>query len=162
MMDSFFIAVSVTLGVILLAYATRRVYLFAVARGKLNRELAEVIAECQAVDERCEKGYGVFYPVEEKKKLFEELVRRKIMVHNRMSGDGYSFMECHKNLWEGMPPIISISPEKYEDPPDLDVIAWNKGKDGKFVPALRVVGNTIVDPDGKVVKQIAERKGGVQ
>jgi hypothetical protein len=134
-------------------------FFWGVAKGyfRLRRELKEVMNDCLAAAEHCDKrGAAVFTPLPEKKHLFNILVAKKRLANNPMSDGTYMFPEDAKALWDGMPPVIVSDPDKYKDPDDIDVIGWNFDKYGKRVPSLRIVGDTVVDAEGKVVKQIVK------
>lgn len=99
----------------------------------IKAELEDVISKCMEVEERCKEGYGVYFPEEDEKYLYEILVKDGIMIRNPM-GEGYSFSSAENELWKGVPRDGFAKAVNYQD--DDGVIQVFEDEDGKVIKTV--------------------------
>jgi hypothetical protein len=97
----------------------------------IRKEMDDVVAKCQEIEEKCKEGYAVFYPPEGEEYLYKKLAKKGILWANPVGG--YSFAEAKGNMWAEAAPkgMARVRPENYKD--DDGVVQVFKDEEGNVI-----------------------------
>jgi hypothetical protein len=106
--------------------------------------MKDIVEKCLGIEKKCDRGFAVFYPVDEERYLYDKLVKRGMLMRSPM-GDGYCFKHSQE-LWKGVKVnegFAEVRAGEYQDDQD-NVVQIFKDEDGK---TIRVVTNDEIEKE---------------